>query len=65
MWAARLAKVWDLFTERGREIDLMILLLHENVTDLFRHGELTYGLALAYSFPIIANGFILIVEIVA
>jgi hypothetical protein len=65
MRAACLAKVWDLFTESRSQIYLMILFLHENVADLSRHSELTYSFALTNPLPIVANRFILIVEIVA
>jgi len=55
MWAARLAKVWDLFTE-SRSQGLVILLFHENVADLFRHSKITYSFALTNP---LANRFIL------
>jgi hypothetical protein len=39
MWATCLAEVWDLLAESCGQIDLMVLLLHENIPDLLRHRE--------------------------
>ena len=56
MWAARLAKVWDLFTESRSQV-LVILLFRENVADLFRHSKLTYSFALTNPLAIVSESF--------
>jgi hypothetical protein len=41
----------------------MVLLLHENFSDLLRHGELAESLTLANPLPVVQNGFILIIQV--
>ena len=33
--------VWNRYAKRSRQIDLVILFLHENSTNLFRHRKLS------------------------
>src|ERR1700751_3002247 len=42
----------------------MVLLLHQNLADLFRHRIFSKRLALRDALAIIANGFVFIIEIV-
>src|SRR6266566_7799203 len=43
----------------------MVLLLHQNLANLFRHRIFSKRLALRDAIAIIANGFVFIIEIVA
>src|ERR1700728_2472407 len=49
--------------ERGRQVDLMILLLGENLADLLCQRVFSKRLALADSIAIIANGLVLVIEV--
>ena len=42
----------------------MILLLHENLTNLFRHCVFSKRFTLSDAIAVIANGFVFIVEII-
>src|SRR5579859_2122551 len=55
--------VRHLDTERGRQIDLVILFLHQDFADLLGHGEFAEHLALPDAVAVIANGLVLVVEI--
>src|ERR1700747_1046099 len=59
------AKVWNVFAERGSQINLVVLLLHQNLTNLFRHCIFSERFALRDALAIIANGFVFIIEIVS
>src|SRR5579862_3160476 len=59
------AKVRNSFAEGRGQIDLMILLLHQDLTNLFRHGIFSKHFTLPDAVAVIADGFVLIVEIVA
>jgi hypothetical protein len=61
LWAA--VHVRDVDAERGREIDLVILLLGEDLADLFGERVFSERLALADAVAIIADGLVFIVEI--
>ena len=45
------------------EIDLMILFICQNLSDLFRHGKLTQGFTLSHAIAILANGLVFVFEI--
>src|SRR3984957_21008674 len=55
--------VRHLDAERGWQIDLVILLLHQDFADLLSHGEFAERLALPDTVAVIANGFVFVVEI--
>src|SRR5580693_3837058 len=57
------AEVWIFLAQRSGQIDLMVLLLHEDLANLFRHCELSQRFTLPDAIPVIANGVVLIVEI--
>src|SRR5689334_5277190 len=57
--------VWNFFTEGGGQIDLMVLLLHEDLANLFSHRVFSKRFTLRDAIAVIANGFVFIVEIVA
>src|ERR1700747_2179800 len=57
------ADVRNLNAQRRGQIDLMILLLHEDLANLFRHREFSERFALPDAIAIIANGFIFVVEV--
>src|ERR1043166_1772165 len=59
------ADVRDFYAEGGGQIDLMILLLHEDLANLFRHRVFSKRLALSDAIAVIANGFVLVIEIVS
>src|SRR5277367_5369557 len=55
--------VRNIFAEGGGQVDLMILLLHENLADLFGEGEFPKLFALANAVAVVANGFGLVFEV--
>src|SRR4030095_5237289 len=57
--------VWNFFTEGSGQIDLMVLLLHEDLANLFSQRKFSKRFTLRDAIAVIANGFIFIVEIVA
>jgi len=54
----------DVFAESSSQVDLMILLLHQNLADLFRHRVFSKRFTLRDAIAVIANGFVFIIEIV-
>src|SRR4029450_10555453 len=58
------AQVRDFFAESLGEIDLMILLLYQDLTNLLRYRVLAKALTLPDAIAVITNGFVLVVEIV-
>src|ERR1700734_4424777 len=60
-----LAHVRHLYPKRGGEIDLVILLLHQDFADLLGQGKFAERLALPDTVAIIAHGLVLVVEIEA
>src|SRR5436190_15538555 len=64
--AASLAERIDIrnvLTESSRQIDLMILLLNDDLAYLLSHRVFAERLTLLDALPVVADGFILIVEI--
>src|SRR5262249_26764942 len=59
------ANVWNFFAECRSQINLMVLLLHQDLANLFRHRVLSRRFALRDAFAIIANSFVFIIKIVA
>ena len=57
------AKVWDFFAEGRGQIDLMVLLLHQDLANLFRHRVFSKRFTLPDAIAVIANGFVFILEI--
>src|SRR6476619_4084972 len=55
-----IANIWDLYAKSSRQIDLMILLLHQDFANLFGHRKLSKPLTLPDASAIIANGFVFI-----
>src|SRR5262249_7668181 len=62
---ARLAHVRHFDTERGGQIDLVVLLLDQNLADLLGQREFAERLALADAVAVIAHGLVLVVEVEA
>src|SRR5580692_6713398 len=58
-----LIHVRHLDAERCRQIDLVILLLHQAFADLLGHGEFAERLALPDAVAVTANGLVFVVEI--
>ena len=58
------ADVWNFHAQRSGQIDLMVLLLHEDLANLFRHREFSKRFTLPDAIAVIANGFVFIIEIV-
>ena len=52
----------DVFAESSSQVDLMILLLHQNLADL--PSRILQALHIADAIAVIANGFVFIIEIV-
>src|SRR5262249_12133991 len=59
------ANIGNFFSERSGQVDLMVLLLHKDLANLLRHREFTKSFALPDAIAIIADGFVLILEIEA
>ena len=57
--------VWNFFTERSSQINLMILFLHQDLANLFSHRIFAERFTLRDAIAIITNGCILIIEILA
>ena len=57
--------VGNIFAEGGGQIDLVVLLLHEDLANLFGHGKFSERLALPDSVAVIANGGVFVFEIEA
>ena len=55
--------VWNRYAKGSRQIDLVILFLHENSANLFRHRKLSKPFTLPNSSVIIENGFVFIFQI--
>src|SRR6266566_354326 len=58
------ADVRDCYAEGGGQIDLMVLLLHEDLANLFRHRVFSQRFTLSDAIAVIANGLVLVIEIV-
>ncbi len=58
------ANVWNFYAEGSGQINLMILLLHEDLANLFRHRVFSKLFTLPDAIAVIANGFIFIFEII-
>src|SRR5580698_10925993 len=56
-------EVWNLFAKGSRQVDLMVLLLHQDLANLFRHRVFSKRFTLPDAIAVIANGFVFIVEI--
>ena len=52
--------VWNLYAKGSRQIDLVILFLHENSANLLRHRKLSKPFTLPDPSAIIASGFVFI-----
>jgi hypothetical protein len=61
-WTA--ANVGNFYAERSGQIDLMILLLHEDLANLFRHRVFSKRFTLPDAIAVIADGLVLVIEIV-
>ena len=57
--------VWNFFTKGSGQIDLMVLLLHEDLANLLSHRIFPKRFTLWNAIAVITNGFIFIVEIIA
>ncbi|SRR5258708_3978748 len=57
-------EVWNFFAEGSGQIDLVVLLLHEDVANLFRHRVFSKRLTLPDPIAVIANGLVFVIEIV-
>src|ERR1700680_1923650 len=57
------AKVWNIFAEGSGQINLMGLLLHQNLANLFCHRVFSKRFALPDTIAVIANGVVFIIEI--
>src|SRR5689334_18938551 len=57
------AHVGNFLAESSGQIDLMILLLHEDLADLFRHCILFQRFTLTDALSVIANSFVFVLEI--
>src|SRR5262245_5638459 len=57
------ADIRNLFTERSCQIDLMVLLLDEDLSNLLRHRVFAERFALADAIAIVANRLVFIVEV--
>jgi hypothetical protein len=60
-----LAEIGSLFTERRRQIDLVVLLVNKYLANLFGHGKFANGFTLPNPFPIITDGFVLVFQVKA
>src|SRR6267143_4396006 len=59
------AKVWDVLAEGSGQIDLMILLLHEDPANLLGHRVFAKRFTLRDAVAVIANGLVLTIEIIS
>jgi hypothetical protein len=59
------AKVGNFFAQGSCKVDLMVLLLHEDLPNLFRHRIFSKRFALPHAIAIIADGIVFILEIEA
>ena len=50
---SRTSEIGDVFAERGSQVDLMILLIHKDLSDLLCQGELAKGFTLPYSLAVV------------
>src|SRR5579863_9877245 len=55
--------VWNVLAQGGRQIYLMVLLLHQDSANLFRHGVFSQRFTLPDAIAVIANGFVLVFEV--
>src|SRR6476661_11298644 len=55
--------IGHVFSERSREVDLVLLLLAQDFADVLGDGELRQGFALFDSLTIGANGVVLVFEV--
>jgi|SRR5215470_13156294 len=59
------ANIGNFLSERSGQVDLMVLLLHEDLANLLRHREFTESFALPDAIAIIEDGFVFIIKIEA
>ena len=59
------ADIRNFYAQGGGQINLMILLLHDDLANLLGHRVFAKRLTLPNSVAVIANGFIFILEIIA
>ena len=59
------AEIGNVDAQRGGQLDLVILFLHENVANLLGQGVLAQRVALADAFPIIEDRLVFVVQIEA
>src|SRR5689334_9884847 len=55
--------VWDFFAQSRRQIDLVVLLLHQDLADLFGHRILTKALALPDAVAVLADRLVFVFEV--
>ena len=55
------AEIWHLYAESRGQINLVILFLHEDLTDLFSHCEFAENFTLADPVAVVSYGFIFVV----
>jgi hypothetical protein len=51
------------FAKCGGQIDSVILLVYQDLADLFRHGKFAERFALANAVTVLANGLVFVFEI--
>src|SRR5579864_5922629 len=61
----RPAKIGDVFSQSCSQIDLVVLLVHQNLPDLLGHGKLAQRFALTHPLTVIADGLVFVLQIKA
>ena len=64
-FSARTTHIRNLDSERGGQINLVILFIHQNLPDLLGHGKPTQSFTLSNPVPVVANGLIFVFQIEA
>src|SRR5271157_3343124 len=59
------ADIWNVFAESCRQVNLMVLLIDEDLPNLFGHREFAQMLTLADTLAIVADGFAFVFQVEA
>ena len=61
--SSRPSHVGDVLAQRGRQVDLVLLLLDQDLADVLGHGVLAQRLALADALAVVADRLVLVLEV--